>query len=1201
MSNKLNFVQCNIQSVTKNKDELHRTLIDKNYAAAFLSETWTQTSQESGSKYNIAGYNKFINSRYDNYGGSAIYLRKDLAYIELDPPLVSDFTQIVIVKLVCLDLVMVSIYISPQISNNNLDTDLKSIFQNLTNFSKVIVAGDFNAHSTIWGNDFQDSKGEIVLDNINGSNLILLNDQSKTFIPIQNNRNPTAIDLTLATANIYNFLHWKTTDNSIGSHHLLIEFTFDNNTQIIQPKFVYNHKKIRAKLAEVLPEDFKSIEDLQKIVLDTFKQNQKISKYTPKYWWSAEVEKAWQEKNLARSIFNKTSSLENLIDLKKKQALFNKLKKDSKQKHFQNFVNNINPQMNSSELWLKINRLTGKKSKIQTNNIIYENENMANSFLEKHFGLNDPINLTDEQYTINYNLLTIGKFNSILNTKKRKSSPGDDKISYELLKIFNEETKINIVKLLNAIWRDCYLPISLKTITIVAIPKPGKNQNTIDGKRPISLVPTLTKIMNSAVLEKIQSFLYHNNILPDTSFGFRKNSSTITCINYLVNTIKENKRQNYVTACIFLDLSNAFNAVVTDKLVDIMHNNFFPAEISSWVSQFLKNRKIIFNTRTGKIEKFVSNGLPQGDVLSPTLFNIYTSNLHKNKDTDVVLVQYADDFGIVVRAKNLECLNHKMQTVVDNFCHQMVELNFKINPDKTKIILFQNSNNLLNITINNINIENVRCHLYLGVTLDKYLSFGIHIKNTKSKIVDRLNMIKVINSLKFGAHPQTMITIYKSIFRSIIEYGSTIFNNSKKTNRKILETTNNTCLRKITGCTKTTPLNSLMAISAQQPIALRHEYIASKEIARIVHHNSIILNQLNSLPLDVDTDKLTYLEGIFVKYRHIFEMISPCKPIVLNVQDRLLDIYSSLDMITTSKKNMNPMQLKQAALCVMNGKFQNRPRIFTDASKDQNTCGIGIYNEYAKSRYFYKLQNETSIATAELIAISEALKIIEQQELNFAVIYTDSRTACLILEEALISQSAPQIIVEIINRAIFWKTSIQWIPSHVQIAGNEIADCLAKHSLTESVTKNNQILIKDAFWKFKHILIDNSNFWYQQYAQEKGKLFFEFQDKIEAKAWFFDKQLSNEQTRLLNRLLTGHNFSKFWKAKMKIVQDENCDLCNEPETGDHIILHCPKYGRIRSNFTFDCKFRNLLELFKTKNLDFFIEVTEFLKMIKVEL
>lgn len=70
---------------------------------------------------------------------------------------------------------------------------------------------------------------------------------------------------------------------------------------------------------------------------------------------------------------------------------------------------------------------------------------------------------------------------------------------------------------------------------------------------------------------------------------------------------------------------------------------------------------------------------------------------------------------------------------------------------------------------------------------------------------------------------------------------------------------------------------------------------------------------------------------------------------------------------------------------------------------------------------------------------------------------------------------------------------------------------------------------------------------------------------------------------------------------MKIVQDENCDLCNEPETGDHIILHCPKYGRIRSNFTFDCKFRNLLELFKTKNLDFFIEVTEFLKMIKVEL
>lgn len=1193
-------MQCNIQSVAKNKDELQRTLLDKSYAAAFLSETWTQTSLEGTNKYNITGYNKFLKSRNDNYGGSAIYLRQDLAYVEIDTPPTSEFIQLVMVRLICLDLVMVSVYIAPQIPNNLLETDLKSIFHCLANFTKVVIGGDFNAHSSVWGNDYQDSKGEIILDIINNSNMILLNDQSKTFVPIQLNRKATAIDLTLCTANIHNSLIWKTLQHSIGSHHLLIEFSFQRDTQISRPRYFYNHKKISQKVGQISPEEFNSIEELQKIVLAIFEENRKINKFTPKYWWSIDVENAWLEKNQARSIFNRTSSVENLIDLKKKQAVFNKLKKESKTENFKKFVEEINPQMSSSELWHKINRLSGKSKKAPTNNILFENEDMAKTFLNKHFGHNDPINLTDDQFTINYNILSLEKFNEILNNKK-KSSPGEDKISYELLKSFKNETKINIVKLLNEIWKDCYLPMSLKTITIVAIPKPGKNQSTIDGKRPISLVPTLTKITNSAVLEKIQSHIFQNKIIPETSFGFRKNSSTITCTNFLVNTVKQNKRQNFVTACIFLDLSNAFNAVITDKLINIMQNYYFPGELSSWVSQFLKNRKIIFNTKSGKIEKFVSNGLPQGDVLSPTLFNIYTSNLHNNEDTEVVLVQFADDFGIIVRARNIENLNSRMQTVVDNFCLKMSELNFKINPEKTKLILFQNSNNLINITIDNINIENVRIHTYLGLTLDKYLSFGVHIKNTKTKVTDRLNMIKVLNNMKFGAHPQTMITIYKSIFRSIIEYGASVFNNSKKTNKKILETVNNTCLRKITGCTKTTPLNTLMAISAQQPIPLRHEFVASKEVARIVHQNSIIMKQFNSLPTDVDTEKLTYIENIFTKYRHIFELISPCIPINIKIQDRLLEIYPTLDNICSSKRNTNPVHLKQAALCVMNGKFRNRPRVFTDASKDQASCGIGIYVEHTKSKHFYKLQTETSIATAELIAISEALNIIEEQEIHFAVIYTDSRTACQILQEALNSLSAPQIVVEIIKRAIHWKTTLQWIPSHVQISGNETADTLAKHSLTDTKTKSNQILLKDAYWKFKNILITNSNNWYKEYALEKGKYFFEFQNEIQAEAWFFNKQLSNEQTRLLNRLISGHNLSNYWKAKMKIIQDENCDLCDEPDTSDHVILHCLKYGRIRAQYSFDCKYHKLIDLFKTKNLDLFIEVTSFLKHIKVEL
>lgn len=87
--------------------------------------------------------------------------------------------------------------------------------------------------------------------------------------------------------------------------------------------------------------------------------------------------------------------------------------------------------------------------------------------------------------------------------------------------------------------------------------------------------------------------------------------------------------------------------------------------------------------RDGTISRTVSNGLPQGDVLSPTLFNLYTLPLHTINVDDVVLVQFADDFGILVSAKSIPEINTKGQRFLNEFERKAKELNFKINPEKT--------------------------------------------------------------------------------------------------------------------------------------------------------------------------------------------------------------------------------------------------------------------------------------------------------------------------------------------------------------------------------------------------------------------------------------------------------------------------------------------------------------------------------------
>lgn len=119
--------------------------------------------------------------------------------------------------------------------------------------------------------------------------------------------------------------------------------------------------------------------------------------------------------------------------------------------------------------------------------------------------------------------------------KKKHTAPGEDRITYEMLRQLSPAAASNIIADVNNMWKHGFVVEPMKIIKVVPIPKPGKDQHNVSGKRPISLVPTLTKVANTAVLEKLQNFIEEHDILPGTSFGFRKGMSTNTCLSYVVN------------------------------------------------------------------------------------------------------------------------------------------------------------------------------------------------------------------------------------------------------------------------------------------------------------------------------------------------------------------------------------------------------------------------------------------------------------------------------------------------------------------------------------------------------------------------------------------------------------------------------------------------------------------------------------------
>lgn len=268
-------IQVNIQSLTKNKEEFQRSLLGSDYSAALLSETWTNSDLESTNKYNISRYHRFFNSREDNYGGVGIYLKQDWGYMEIAFPQLNRATQVVGVKIVRLDMAIVSVYVAPSITRQELEEDLTKIFESVKKYNKIIIGGDFNGHHFSWGNDFNDFKGKILMEKVDEYNVLILNDGSKTYFPVELNKKSTAIDVSLCSSAIYNDVVWKTLDYNIGSHHVAIEISYTIQTHLERDKFVFNHKKIKEKISMLDLSNLTDINEFQ-IKIEKFSNNVRL-------------------------------------------------------------------------------------------------------------------------------------------------------------------------------------------------------------------------------------------------------------------------------------------------------------------------------------------------------------------------------------------------------------------------------------------------------------------------------------------------------------------------------------------------------------------------------------------------------------------------------------------------------------------------------------------------------------------------------------------------------------------------------------------------------------------------------------------------------------------------------------------------------------------------------------------------------------
>ena len=223
------------------------------------------------------------------------------------------------------------------------------------------------------------------------------------------------------------------------------------------------------------------------------------------------------------------------------------------------------------------------------------------------------------------------------------------------------------------------------------------------------------------------------------------------------------------------------------------------------------------------------NGLPQGSVLSPILFNIYTNAQPLHDGTRNFI--YADDLCVTAQYPSFTEVEHTIEEALDELTTYYRSNSLRANPDKTQVTSFHLKNReakrTLEVKWNNTDLENTPHPKYLGVTLDRTLSYKKHIHNTKMKVATRNNLLKKLSNSKWGCNASTIRTTALAMSYSAAEYACPVWARSPHASK--LDPELNDACRSITGCLRPTNVEELYLLAGIAPPDIRRDVCARVE------------------------------------------------------------------------------------------------------------------------------------------------------------------------------------------------------------------------------------------------------------------------------------------------------------------------------------------------------------------------------------
>ena len=360
-----------------------------------------------------------------------------------------------------------------------------------------------------------------------------------------------------------------------------------------------------------------------------------------------------------------------------------------------------------------------------------------------------------------------------------KNSHGYDNISNIMLKCVADEIVTPLCIIINQSLEKGQFPSEMKLADVVPLFK-SKDRSLESNYRPISLLSTMSKILEKIVYNRVYNFLDQTGQISNTQYGFRAKHSCEHAVGQLIGTVLKNIENKKITVAVLLDLSKAFDTIKHEIMLRKLELYGVRGIPLQWFQSYLSERKLrvkcrttCSNEETYSDQYSIEYGTPQGSCLGPLIFLIFVNDMSLHL-SDGDIIQFADDTTLIFGHRNKNylkfCIERELAILQDWFYANKLTLNV----DKSVYLLFERNNTKCDLNISVCGKVLPRCSdaKFLGTWIDDALNWRAHIRKLKAKLKSGLGMMRRANKYLSSAAKRTL---YYGQVHSNLSYGVSVW------------------------------------------------------------------------------------------------------------------------------------------------------------------------------------------------------------------------------------------------------------------------------------------------------------------------------------------------------------------------------------------------------------------------------------------